>query len=83
MAGDMYRDLFLVIFMAGLAGAVLHAGGRQGYTEYRDDHNYYNYQEPQYHDAVPITPYESANTIYYDYSPYLEPNNIPDPTNPN
>lgn len=73
-------NIFLLTFL--IFHLPLIAAGRHGYSEWHDQLNNYNFQEPQFHDVVPITPYENPNPIFYDYSPYLDPNYNADYANP-
>lgn len=71
------------LFLSGLIfSASFLFGAGHGYHEWHDELNDYNFQEPQFQDAVPITPYENPNPIYYDYSPYLNPDSNSEFINP-
>lgn len=63
-------------FFSVVTAYPLFAPGQGGYHEWHDELNDYNFQEPQFHDVVPITPYEDPNPVYYDFSPYLDPHAI-------
>lgn len=69
------------LYMTALLATVQIFAGGQGYHEWHDELNDYNFQEPQFHDVAPITPYEDANPVFYDFSPYLDPHTV-DQLNP-
>ena len=67
------KYLFGILLFTLAIQLPLFAPGGGGYTEWRDDLNAYYYQEAQFYDVVPITPYEDSNSTNYNFSPYLDP----------
>lgn len=63
----------LLVSMITLYSQVMLGAGGGGYHEWNDHLNKYEFNEPNYNDMVPITPYEDPNPVIYEYSPYLSP----------